>query len=142
MKKFYCNMCEKEVELIDGKCPICKTNWNKIISENTESTSMELINDKQYNDDFSSKPRIITEEEIQNNINFFLSWAKISKIFMIIVAIIVGIIAIVCADDTEGISLLLLVVTAMIIFSAFIFENNLKWKSYMLYTNSKNKKNK
>ena len=31
MSKFYCNICEEEVTLQNGKCPKCKTDWEKII---------------------------------------------------------------------------------------------------------------
>ena len=149
MSNFYCNICEEEVTLQNGKCPKCKTDWNKIINEeisedstpidiykkNINNNDNEEIREKEYDDS-----RIITEENINNNINFFLTWASIGKIFMIVVGIIITIISFVLLESTDGYSLILLVISASIIFAGIIFENNLKWKAYMLYTNIKKKK--
>lgn len=41
MKTFYCNKCEKDIELINGKCPICKIDWISIIQkfESSDATN-------------------------------------------------------------------------------------------------------
>lgn len=149
MSNFYCNICEEEVTLQNGKCPKCKTDWNKIINEeisedstpidiykkNINNNDNEEIREKEYDDS-----RIITEENINNNINFFLTWASIGKIFMIVVGIIITIISFVLLESTDGYSLILLVISASVIFAGIVFENNLKWKAYMLHTNIKKKK--
>ena len=59
---------------------------------------------------------------------------------MIVIGIIISIISFVGIESTDGYSLILLVVSAGIIFAGIIFENSLKWKAYMLHTNMKKKK--
>ena len=83
------------------------------------------------------KVKEITNDDIQSNINFFLTWAKIDKIFMIIIAIIIAIISLVVLEDTDGYSLILLIFSVALVFQSMIFENSLKWKAYMLHTNNK-----
>jgi amino acid permease len=56
---------------------------------------------------------------------------------MIIIAIIIAIISVAGAEDTDGYSLILLIFSAVLVFYAMIFENSLKWKAYMLHTNNK-----
>lgn len=131
MSKFYCNICDEEVTLNNGKCPKCKTNWGKIneVSYQEEQEDGAIL--------FQSK---ITDDDIDNNIFFFLKWASIGKIFMFIMATIVVLISFAELDDTDGKSLLLIIAAVVIIFYALVFENNLKWKAYMLHTNRKNKK--
>ena len=42
MSKFYCNICEEEVTLQNGKCPKCKTDWEKIINEKVSEDSKPI----------------------------------------------------------------------------------------------------
>lgn len=145
MNKFYCNICEEEVTLQNGKCPKCKTDWDKIVNEkiSEDSTPIDIykkeINNNKNQEIVYDDNKIITEENINNNINFFLTWASIGKIFMIVVGIIIAIISFVGIEATDGYSLILLIVSAGSIFAGIIFENNLKWKAYMLHTNLKKK---
>ncbi len=39
MSKFYCNVCNEDVILQNGKCPKCKTNWAKVINESVDNES-------------------------------------------------------------------------------------------------------
>ena len=55
------------------------------------------------------------------------------------VAIIVGIVAIIGIDETDGFSLLLLLISIILILFSKIASNQLKWKAYMLHTNFKRK---
>ncbi len=149
MSNFYCNICEEDVSLQNGKCPKCKTDWGKIVNSKVsdESTPVDIykkdivnnkdeeIQIKEFEDN-----KIITEESISNNINFFLTWSTIVKIIMIIIGIIVAIYSIIRMEATDGNSILLLIFVPLIILYGFILENILKWKAYMLYTNSNNKK--
>ena len=145
MSKFYCNICEEEVTLQNGKCPKCKTNWENIINEKVSEDSKpidiykknETINffQEEYSDE-----NVITEDNIKNNIDFFLTWAGIVKFFMIVIGIIIAIVSFVGIESTNGYSLILLVFSAVIIFAGIIFENSLKWKAYMLHINMKKKK--
>ena len=126
MSKFYCNVCDEDVNLQNGKCPKCKTNWEKIEEEKLDdATPIEFK--EEY-------------EEIDKNISFFLKWARRGKIFMIIFAIISIIVALAALEDTDGASLFLLIFAVVVISYAKIFENNLKWKAYMLHTNNKKRK--
>lgn len=149
MSKFYCNICEEEVALQNGECPKCKTNWDKIINDNISDDSQPFNmhpqknindNDKFFQEEQDVKINKITEDCMNNNINFFLTWASIGKIFIIIIGIIIAIISLVGIESTDGYSLILLVISACVIFAGIVFENNLKWKAYMLHTNIKKKK--
>lgn len=142
MSKFYCNICEEDVTLQNGKCPKCKTDWMNIINGTNLENSKPINNNFQEdylkeNENKDEEDIDITEENIDNNINFFLSWASIGKNFMIVIGIIIAIISLVLIELTEGLSLILLIFSVVIIFAGIIFENSLKWKAYMLYTNVK-----
>ena len=142
MSKFYCNICEEDVTLQNGKCPKCKTDWMNIINGTNLENSKPINNNCQEdylkeNENKDEEDIDITEENIDNNINFFLSWASIGKNFMIVIGIIIAIISLVLIELTEGLSLILLIFSVVIIFAGIIFENSLKWKAYMLYTNVK-----
>ena len=139
MSKFYCNVCNEEVSLQNGKCPKCKTNWDKITEEKLDNaTPIEFK--EEYEEIDKTDVKNITELDINNNISFFLRWAFRGKVFMIILAIISIIVALATVEDTDGASLFLLIFAVVVISYAKIFENNLKWKAYMLHTNSKKRK--
>lgn len=167
MGKFYCNICEEEVSLKNGKCPNCDTNWDEIIGdilskdsqpvnfcqqENNKNKNAKHVKDSSFWDEnknakhdkdssFWDDEVLITDEEIKENIDFYIEWSIRTKIFAIIVAVIIAIISLIGIAETNGLSLLLLFVSGAIIWSSTIFENNLKWKAYMLHTNM-NKKSK
>ena len=46
MSKFYCNICENDVELQNGKCPKCKTDWEKVIQDTTNSEPIDYKKNK------------------------------------------------------------------------------------------------
>ena len=151
MNKFYCNICEEEIILQNGKCPKCKTDWDKIINQKMSEDSAPIdiykkeiidndISDEKNQEVVYDEYKVITEEGIKNNINFFLTWASIGKIFMIFISIIIAIISIIGIEVTDGYSLILLIASIGIVFAGIIFENSLKWKAYMLHTNMKKKK--
>ncbi len=136
MSKFYCNVCDEEVTLENGKCPKCNTDWEKIINENTsDNNADDSIKKKSTITDDSTNEDVTIEDGIYKTINFFLNWAGAAKIFYVILAIITAIISICGIAATDGFSLLLLVVSVILLFTGNIFENSLKWKAYMLYTN-------
>ena len=147
MSKFYCNKCNKDVILKNGICPYCKTNWDKLIEESINSEPIkdeknikELMNDSVADNDFW-KDKEVTEFDIEDNIKFFLRWAFICRVVIIIYAFIVFIYSLIgISNDTPNSFALLLSVPFIIIISSIVY-NNLKWKAYMLYTNKeKNKK--
>ena len=136
MKNFYCMNCSEYVDLVDGKCPKCHTDWKKILEENNPN--------KQYEDNNIPTVTVkeITEEDLDYNIYNLLSFARIGKIFLIIVALIIAAGAFIAIDATNGYSALLLIPSFITIFLATVFENNVKWKAYMLYTNIHKQKTK
>ena len=144
MSKFYCNICNEEVILENGICPKCKTNWINIINGENEKPIIKndnkIITSQELNMEISEETlneEKITIQHINKNIRFFLNWAIVGKIFMILVAFILAIFSFDMCDETNGDSLYLLVAVIGIIFFTFIFENLLKWKAYMLHTNLK-----
>ena len=146
MNKFYCNVCSEEVVLQEGRCPKCKTNWNKIISDSKtinkleETRSINHVNSYEEEQEKSIEFKKITDYDVRQNINFFLIWAGVIKILTIVLAVLITIVSICLVEVSEGYSLLLLWISPVLIICSIIFENLLKWKAYMLYTNLKNKK--
>lgn len=102
--------------------------------------NLQELSDEKNQEVVYDEYKVITEEGIKNNINFFLTWASIGKIFMISIGIIIAIISIIGIEVTDGYSLILLIASIGIVFAGIIFENSLKWKAYMLHTNMKKKK--
>ena len=148
MNKFYCNVCEEEVVLQDGKCPKCKTNWEKVIDDSQKEVDKKedsyvgpIIgkDDNYYQEEIHDYTKI-RESDINSNINFFLTWASIGKIIMFVLALLIAIIAFILLESSEGYSLILLIISLFLCFYALVLENTLKWKAYMLHTNKKNKK--
>jgi hypothetical protein len=145
MSKFYCNTCGEEVELQNGKCPKCKTNWAKIIKD-SEGTDDAIPVDLEFNEIPKEVPAPtieeikISEEDINYNIYFFLKWAKTIKTLVFIFAIILALYAVFAFEATSGASILLLIFCPAMIVYASIIENNLRWKAYMLHTNKKEHK--
>ena len=149
MKKFYCNICDEEVELKNGKCPKCKTDWEKISSDsvNNETEPVDVYSKKSKVDEefFKEDKKELLEDwfkedDIDNNIIFLIKWGEIVKFIMIVLAIIVAIISFVEISKTEGYSLLKLIYSGLLIIFGVLMENIFKWMAYMLYTNKKNNK--
>ncbi len=69
---------------------------------------------------------------IEENVNFFLKWASASKVVFIILASIVVISSLVLAEDTDGLSLFLLIISALLVFIGIIIERSLQWKALTL----------
>ena len=141
MGKFYCNICEEEVTLKDGKCPNCKTDWKKVMNgdENAEDNNIEYYQEDE--DENTVVVPEITDKDIDDNINFFLSWGNVGKVFLFFVAGVLVLVSFIEMENTDGWSLILLLVAVAVAFFAIVFENSLKWKAYMLHTNKKKKKN-
>ena len=127
----------KEINPLRKKVVLCKDIIER--SKKMEQNLQELSDEKNQEVVYDEY-KVITEEGIKNNINFFLTWASIGKIFMISIGIIIAIISIIGIEVTDGYSLILLIASIGIVFAGIIFENSLKWKAYMLHTNMKKKK--
>ena len=140
MSKFYCNKCDEDVVLENGMCPKCKTNWGNIIKVTDKlNNDLPLRKPPVRKKDIDDEMEEITYKDIADVIVFFLSWASFGKFLSIFISLAVAVIAIVLAGETQGLSLFLFALVPLLIFIGFVFENSLKWKAYMLYTNSKNK---
>ena len=146
MSKFYCNNCEEEVTLKDGKCPNCNTDWNKLLKEAEKVNEMEKKEEHVENDyedeefvslSVSEKVEQIKLEDIYNNINFFLTWGKVLKIICLVIGAVLFILSFALSGEMDEESLFFLIPTAFFILFAFIIDNQLKWKAYMLLTNSR-----
>ncbi len=148
MSKFYCNVCEEDVVLENGKCPKCKTNWSKVIkdSENFDAIAVD-VNGKESG--FTSRDFVnhadngyvdISDEDIDNTINFFLKWGRIGAYLIIIFAFLLIVLALAAYDDLGPASIMLILGALLMVFYAIIFNHSLRWKAYMLYTNKKKNK--
>ena len=146
MSKFYCNYCEEEVSLQNGKCPKCGTDWNKKIAEIANDVEKEKINSgvkgernkkEQYDLKKSNSNDDINYEDIDFNIHSLLRCGKNLKIIMLIGSIIFFIIFFVTLEEDNGISYYFLIPAILLIIYAIIIERIFEWKAYMLYTNLK-----
>lgn len=141
MEKFYCNVCDKLVELNNGKCPMCNTNWESIVSNvNKIEPLYEQTND--MSDDINLKEKVVNtfnknelNDDIKDTWTFFLNMAKVGKYICFVMAIIIVVISLKYIEENSIVTLLLLVPSCILVFYGFLFEKNLKWKAYMLQTN-------
>ena len=83
--------------------------------------------------------RKIENTDIEKNIEFFLKWGTYTKVISFILAGILAIMALGALteyflDEEFG---FLLIPAALLAAYALVFEQMLKWKAYMLYTNYK-----
>lgn len=136
MKKKYCYICDEEVILHDGKCSRCNTALEETCVDVKQTDEIDAVKEKKV---VVKNNIAITNDDITNNINFFLKHGYYVKVFLYVIAVIMAILAIVLIDETDGLSLFLFLVSLSISGSGVIFENNLKWKAYMLYINMKRK---
>ncbi len=136
MSKFFCNVCENEVELKEGVCPNCKTNWNEIASKAVLDKPLVKKN-LSYEELIEEDDMRITDKDIKNNVNFFLNWGYAGKIIFYVLAIISFICALFLISKISGYSLVLLLQAIIFAILGPVFENILKWKAYMLHTNMK-----
>ena len=78
MEKFYCNYCEEDVVLKNGKCPKCNTDWEKTVDTGkTVGIDGKIIDNelkKEHKQEVSFN-HSITNADINDNIEFFMSWA-------------------------------------------------------------------
>lgn len=142
METFYCNVCDKDVVLKDGVCPFCQTNWKKIQYESAQV-------DNQPKEE--SDKLIISDEKIEDNIEFFLHFAyAIIALGIIIGVLIIWLTANIVSlsiksnKHIDNFSLIIMLIAVILLLVDAIFTailvHSLKWKAYMLYTN-KNKSN-
>lgn len=81
--------------------------------------------------------RKIENMDIENNIEFFLKWGNNTKVISFVLAGILAVVTLAMAEESDGMSLFLLIPAVLLAAYALVFENMLKWKAYMLYTNYK-----
>ena len=140
MEKFYCNVCNCDVTLKNGICPKCETNWQNIIEEslNSKNTFQKYV--KQINEEEKVEEVEEKIDDIAKTITFFLKYAQAVKIGTFILAIIVAIGCLILVDDSEGLSLIFLIlVCPLIVFWGIFLEQHFKWKAYMLKINYESK---
>ena len=153
MSDFYCNVCGEKVKLVDGKCPKCKTDWNKIIkdcvesdkgkpidlSDNSESIDLFDKAEERHLPFLTSEVELSTEEnaDIDDVCSFLLKYGNIGKVILIIASGIVIIFSLIMFVDSDGISLIYTVIGVLGLFIAFLFEAMIKWHVYLLLTNKK-----
>ncbi len=143
MSDFYCNVCGEKVKLVDGKCPKCKTDWNKIIKDCVESDKGEPID--LFDEEEMDLPFLTDEVELSSEENadiddvcaFLLKYGTIGKVLLLIASGIVIIFSLIMFADSDGISLIYTVIGVLGLFIAFLFEAMIKWHVYLLLTNKK-----
>ena len=146
MRDFYCNVCGETVKLVNGKCPKCKTDWNKIIKECVDTDKEEPINlyddtteEKSHSTFLTSDVELSTEEnaDIDDVCEFLLKYGVIGKVLLIIASIIIIVMSFISLEESDGGSLIYTVIGLLCLFVAFLFEATIKWRVYLLLTNKK-----
>lgn len=144
MEKFYCNSCKEDVTLNNGKCPKCNTDWSKKmkVDENSVSVLSDDANQITDGDEYevltpSERAEKISLVDIDKNVSFFLIWAVVLRVLFILSSIATFILSFLFIEDTEYQSLFLLIPAFLTFLFSFVAANMLKWKAYMLLTNSR-----
>ena len=121
MGKFYCNKCDELVDLTNGKCPKCKTDWASIIEGNTEDLP---IREKEVKK--TSNEKIV---DTYRNLLTIGTILKFSCFFMSIFCLMFMII-------TKVFSFSVLLSAFVFIFFGIIVGCVFNWMAYMLKTNN------
>ncbi len=139
---FYCKICKGQVVLDGGKCPGCHTDYSEeLASERKQSNEVEETNyEEQKAINVEQIINNISRDKIDANISFFITWGVVLKVILFIVSFACMVLSFVLIDSTDSLSLLLLIPMVSSILMAFIVDNQLKWKSYLLYSVSRNVK--
>ena len=111
----FCPKCGEKLSPQNKRCPNC----------------LEMLDRKDYMCDH------VEEDDIKQNIDFFLKWS----VYVLFTSFVLGAIVIVGGlamfEQSDGMSLSLCLAGGLLMASGYIFENNLKWKAYLLLTNFK-----
>ena len=107
------------------KCENCgkdiSTNANKCIHCNTEIKTMTKMN------------VINKHSETEKNINYFLKLAKVIKMVLFTIAIIILLVGIIASNGINfGIVVISFIVSAILVLCAILSTPFLEWKAYML----------
>ncbi len=138
--KFYCNNCETEVELINGICPKCNTNWKQIIEETTNNKEEFESYQASLNFTNTNSNLKVTESEnidINKTNSLLLFWGKAVKIGFIVIGIVVIILDILLSSIVSFPPIVGTVIGIILLFLGPIFESIIKWMAYLLDTNRK-----
>lgn len=119
MKKIYCNQCEKNVISEHGRCSNCGLDLKN------EASTRDFFNHQELNE----------TNDIVVTYQFFSKYANAAKMFCFVIALLMAFLSITLLYETDGLSLILLLISILIVFYGILLEKHLKWKSYMLQTN-------
>lgn len=127
MEKFYCNICNKEVNLKNGKCPDCGTDWYKIMEEpDTDGEPISFYDNKdenrEDNKEYFSNNLKTEADDIKDTYSFYLKTASIGKYIILLFALVIAVFSLVLFESTDGYSLSMLFVTFALAGYAIIFE--------------------
>ena len=130
--------------LKDGYCHKCGTNWDGITKKTNELNNIDsyenqnVINEPKTNINQEQNVSFkLSEEDINKNIRFFLTWGSIVLCIFILTGIISFIAILASARHADEVILPALGALLGSILSGVIMNNVLKWFAYMLYTNKR-----
>ena len=139
MEKFYCNKCQEDVELINGKCPKCGTNWDEVMRSSIAKENISV--DYYANNEQGSNPKEKYTNDIKGVWSFFLDYANVCKYICFVFAVIVFILMFLYEEINIHIVLIHMMGVFSMILLGIILEKSFKWKAYMLKTNYEISKN-
>ena len=131
---FYCNECNKDVVLKNGKCPNCGTNWKEIIDGVGKENAVSINNTVKEALIMSKEDKKNEKEDLMDTYDFFISKSKIISTILYIFAIVFLIVALFLFQYEEFVGYGIFFIVAMILtaYKALIIEKEMKWKGYVL----------
>ena len=131
---FYCNECNKDVVLKNGKCPNCGTNWKEIINDIGKGNGVSINDIVQEEPVVTKEDKISEKEDISQTYDFYISRSKIIGTILYGLAIVFLIVALILFQYEEYGELGIFFIVMMIItaYKALFIEKEMKWKGYAL----------
>ena len=114
MSKFYCNVCNEDVVLQNGKCPKCKTNWAKVINESVDGESNKPMSPEEMDEMAYAIANAYNSTYDESGMNIYQSTSVILGILGAIASIILAIVS-------ESVSIAIIGIYASFVVSLFMY---------------------
>lgn len=114
MSKFYCNVCNEDVVLQNGKCPKCKTNWAKVINESIDGESNKPMSHEKMDEMAYAIANANNSTYVESGMNIYQTTSVILGIFGAIASIILAIVS-------ESVSIAIIGIYSSFVVSLFMY---------------------
>ena len=114
MSKFYCNVCNEDVVLQNGKCPKCKTNWAKVINESVDGESSKPMSFEEMDEMAYAIANAYNSTYDESGMNIYQTTSVILGILGAIASIILAIVS-------ESVSIAIIGIYSSFVVSLFMY---------------------